>query len=101
MRKLALALVAAATLGLAAPSLISSASAAPAAGSTDISAQRVVKKKVVVKRGWRPGVTKRVVVKRGGWDRGRRAGWRGRTGVTKKVIVKRGNGRVVRRVTRY
>jgi len=93
MKKLALALAAAAILGFAAPvtaGTASNGSTAVTVDGADISAQRVVRKKVIVKR--RPGVRKRVIVKQRPAARKRviikRSGVR-RPGVTKKVIIRR------------
>ena len=92
MKKLALALAAAAILGFAVPVTAGTASNVPTALTTDgadISAQRVVRKKVIVKR--RPGMRKRVIVKQRPAVRKRiiikRPG--ARRGVTKKVIIRR------------
>lgn len=72
MRKIALAFAAAATVGLSAPTL--ARDAAPKAAFTvaqdELGSQTVVRKKVIVRRdrGWRharPGVTKKVIIKRG------------------------------------
>ncbi len=83
MRKIALAFAAAAVVGLSAPAM--ARGAAPAAGLSaaqdELSSQTVVRKKVIVRR-----------------DRGWHRGWRhARPGVTKKVIIKRGPHGVVRK----
>ena len=84
MKKLALALAAAAAIGLAAPSLATDAFAA--------SGTRAVK---VVKTPTPRGVVKKVVVKR--THRGHR-GWTHRHhGTSKTVIIKRPNGVVVKK----
>lgn len=83
MKKLALALAAAAAICLAAPSFVAEASAAP--GTT-----RAVK---VVKTPH--GVAKKVVVKR--THRGHRVWTHRHRGVSKTVIIKRPNGVVVKK----
>lgn len=86
MKKLALAIAAAALLGIAAPSLVSSASAAPVVtqDSTDVSAARVVKKKVIVRRG-RPH-------RMGRHDMGRHMG-----AVKKRTVIKHRGGKTVKK----
>jgi hypothetical protein len=90
MRKLALALAAAAALGLTAPSFMSEASAAQGlkVAQADV--------KVKVRHGRRHGHVKKVIVRH---DRGLHRGWRHarHPGVTKKVIIKRGGGTVVKK----
>ena len=84
MRKLALATAAAAALMFSAPAFT-----APAFAQADV--------KVKIKsgdrghhRGWGEHRSKKVVIHR---DRGRHEGWRHRdSGMTKKVIIKRGGG---------
>jgi hypothetical protein len=85
MRKLALALAAAAALGFAAPTFVGQASAAQ--GVKVAAADMNVK----AKRGHRYGV-KKVTVRR---DRGLHRGWAHSRhyGATKKVVIKRGGHR--------
>ena len=94
MKKLAFALLAATTLGFAAPAFATN-SAAPAhdgisAAQTDVSAQRRVVKKVIVRRGpgfhRRPVARKRVVIRQ-----------RANGSTVRKVFR---NGRLVRKVIR-
>lgn len=91
MKKLALAAVAALTLGLAAPAIATDASAATT-NSVAVSSATVKK---IVKVGPRRTVTK-VVVKR---PRAHRS-WRHRHGKT-VIIKKRGNGTVVKKVVHH
>src|SRR3954468_11628297 len=84
MRKLTLALAAAATLGFAVPSFVADASAAQG--------MKVAAADVTVKTGHRHGAVKKVVVRR---DRGLHRGWAHSRhyGATKKIVIKRGGPR--------
>jgi hypothetical protein len=90
MRKLALAVVAAAALGLTVPSFVTDASAAQGlkVAQADV--------KVKARHGHRYGHVKKAIVRR---DRGLHRGWRHSRhyGATKKVIIKRPGGVVVKK----